>query len=82
MTSQRNLYMVGICSTVEKRAKRTWDTTVETTSGPNQVGRFLLMHKKYSSVFRKRATGCFTLFFYNSVLRIWSTDPEVKTSYL
>ena len=31
MTSQRKLYMVGICSTVQKRAKRTLDATVETT---------------------------------------------------
>ena len=30
MTSQRKLYMVGICSTVEKRAKRMPDIIVET----------------------------------------------------
>ena len=34
MTSQRKLYMVGICSTVRKRAKRTSDTIVKTTNDP------------------------------------------------
>ena len=29
--SQRKLCIVGICSTVRKRAKRMWNTTVETT---------------------------------------------------
>ena len=32
MTSQKKLYMVGICSTVEKRAKSMPDTLVETTT--------------------------------------------------
>ena len=31
MTSQRKLYMVGICSTIPKGAKRTSDTIVEST---------------------------------------------------
>ena len=31
MTSQRKLYMVGICSTEQKRAKRMPDNIVETT---------------------------------------------------
>ena len=31
MMSQRKLYLVKTCSTVRKRAKKTWDTTVETT---------------------------------------------------
>ena len=31
MTSQRKFYMVRICSTIQKRAKRTLNTTVETT---------------------------------------------------
>ena len=31
MTSQRKLYMVRLCLTVQKRAKRTGNTIVETT---------------------------------------------------
>ena len=31
MTSQRKVYMVGICSTVRKQAKRMPDNIVETT---------------------------------------------------
>ena len=39
MRSQRKLYMDGICSTVRKRAKRTWDTTVKDYSQ-----RLLMLH--------------------------------------
>ena len=30
--TKKVLYIVGICSTVRKRAKRNWSTTVETTA--------------------------------------------------
>ena len=40
--------MVGICSTVRKQAKRTWDIIAETTPDKNKYDRYLLASQNIS----------------------------------